>query len=107
MQVRFGRLAGSMVVGGTVALVAAASVAFGSTPPVRDVVLPPVVVTATPVVGNKAQPHPEIMAAIHSLQAARDHLEHASHDFNGHRVDAIAAIDGALKQLRICMQYDR
>jgi hypothetical protein len=107
MQARFGRLAGSMIVGSTVALVGAASVAFGSTPPVRDVVLAPVVVTATPVVRHKGEPHPEIMAAIRSLQAARDHLDHAAHDFNGHRVDAIAAIDAALKQLHICMQYDR
>lgn len=108
MQVRFGRLAGSLIVGGTVALAAAASVAFGSTPPVRDaVVLPPVVVTATPVVRHKGEPHPEIRDAIRALQNARDHLDHAAHDFHGHRVDAIGAIDAALKQLRICMDYDR
>lgn len=107
MQARLGRLVGSMVVGSTVALVAAASVAFGSTPPVRDVVLPPVVVTATPVVRRKAEPHPEIRDAIRALQNARDHLDHAAHDFHGHRVDAIAAIDAALKQLRVCMEFDR
>lgn len=107
MQARFGRLAGSMIVGSTVALVAAASVAFGSTPPVRDVVLPPVVVTATPVVRHKGEPHPEIMSAIRALQAARDHLEHAAHDYHGHRVEAIGAIDAALKQLHVCMEFDR
>jgi hypothetical protein len=107
MQVRFGRLAGSLVVGGTVALAAATSVAFGSTPPVRDVVLPPVIVTATPAVRHKAEPHPEIRDAMRALQAARDHLEHAAHDFHGHRVDAIAAIDAAMRQLRICMDFDR
>ena len=49
--------------------------------------------------------HPEIDDALHSLHKAKDHLEHASHDFGGHRVDAIRAIDEADRQLRICMQY--
>jgi hypothetical protein len=51
-------------------------------------------------------PHPEIQAAIDSLQHARDHLHEARHDFGGHREDAIKAIDGALHQLNICMRYD-
>jgi hypothetical protein len=49
--------------------------------------------------------HPEIEDALRALHAAKSHLEHASHDFNGHRVDAIRAIDEADRQLRICMQY--
>jgi len=53
------------------------------------------------------EPHPEIREAIASLQRARDHLDHAAHDFGGHRVDAIHAIDEALAQLRICLKYDR
>jgi hypothetical protein len=64
------------------------------------------VVTLAPVVVTAHEPHPEIMAAIHSLEHAKDHLEHAAHDFNGHRVDAIHAIDAALNQLHICLQYD-
>ena len=53
------------------------------------------------------EPHPEIRDAIASLQRARDHLQHAEHDFGGHRVEAIQAIDQAIAQLRICMKYDR
>ena len=103
MQVRLGR---SMAVMGAVATIAAASVAFASNPPARAaVVLPPVVVTAT--VAHKGEPHPEIWAAIHSLEHAKEHLEHAAHDFHGHRVEAIAAIDGALHQLHDCLEYDR
>jgi hypothetical protein len=49
--------------------------------------------------------HPEIEDALRALHAAKSHLEHASHDFNGHRADAIRAIDEADRQLRICMQY--
>ncbi len=51
--------------------------------------------------------HPEIRAAIRALQNAQDHLEHAAHDFGGHRVDAMRAIGEATRQLQICEQYDR
>jgi hypothetical protein len=38
---------------------------------------------------------------------AKDHLEHAAHDFGGHRVDAIHAVDNAITQLKIALQYDK
>ena len=50
--------------------------------------------------------HPEIHAAIESLEHAKQHLNEAKHDFQGHRVEAIRAIDAALEQLRICEKYD-
>ena len=50
--------------------------------------------------------HPEIRAALRALDNAKEHLEHAAHDFHGHRVDAIRAIDEAHHQLEICMQYE-
>jgi len=49
--------------------------------------------------------HPEIERALSALANAKDHLNHAAHDFGGHRVDAIRAIDEADRQLRICLQY--
>ena len=49
--------------------------------------------------------HPRIHAAIDSLREARDELFHAPHDFGGHKSAAISAIDGAIEQLRICLQY--
>lgn len=52
------------------------------------------------------QDHPEIREAIGSLQHAREHLNHAAHDYHGHRVDAIHAIDNAIHQLEICLKYD-
>jgi hypothetical protein len=67
-------------------------------PPVPS--LPPVVVTA-----QRRGPHPEIEAAIASLQQTKSDLEKASHDFGGHRVNAIANVDNALKELRICLTY--
>lgn len=54
-----------------------------------------------------AAPHPEIRNAIAALRNARNHLDHASHDFGGHRVDAIHAIDAAIEQLQTCMRYDK
>ncbi|MGD0513558.1 MAG: hypothetical protein ABSA29_09675 [Terriglobales bacterium] len=55
----------------------------------------------SPAYGN----HPQIEDALRALKAAREHLQQAAHDFGGHRVDAIKAIDEADRQLRICMQY--
>ena len=51
--------------------------------------------------------HPKIREAIASLRASREDLEHAAHDFGGHRVDAMHAIDEAIKQLEICLKYDK
>ena len=51
--------------------------------------------------------HPKIREAIAALRAAREDLEHAAHDFGGHRVDAIHEVDEAIKQLEICLKYDK
>ena len=51
--------------------------------------------------------HPEIREALASLRRAKEHLEHASHDFSGHRADAVRATDEAIRQLEICLKFDR
>jgi hypothetical protein len=53
-----------------------------------------------------AEPHPKIRAAIRALQAAKADLQAAAHDFKGHRVDAIKAIDAAIVQLNLALQAD-
>jgi hypothetical protein len=53
------------------------------------------------------EPHPHIRSAITELVSARAELKNAAHDFGGHRVEAIRAIDGALKQLRLAQQFDK
>lgn len=53
------------------------------------------------------EPHPEIREAIASLRRAKDHLEHAAHDFGGHRVEAIKATDEAIRQLQDCLKFDK
>lgn len=49
--------------------------------------------------------HPKISEAIRALDAAKDDLNHAAHDFGGHRVDALHACDNAIAQLRTCLNY--
>jgi hypothetical protein len=51
--------------------------------------------------------HPHIRAAIHELQEARNDLEHADHDFGGHRKEAMEAIDVAIRQLKQALEYDK
>jgi hypothetical protein len=62
---------------------------------------------AAPAKPRAAEPHPEIRAAINSLRHAKEHLEHASHDFGGHRVEAVKACDAALEQLQQALQFDK
>jgi hypothetical protein len=56
---------------------------------------------------ERREPHPEIRKAIAALQRAKSDLQHADHDFGGHRVNAIAACDRAIEQLRLALQYDK
>jgi hypothetical protein len=51
--------------------------------------------------------HPKIHEALSALRVSREDLEHAAHDFGGHRVEAMRAIDEAIKQLEICLKYDK
>lgn len=53
------------------------------------------------------EPHPHIRSAIVELEAARNELKTAAHDFGGHRADAMNAIDGALRQLRLAQKFDK
>ncbi|HEY4742835.1 MAG TPA: hypothetical protein VIH76_19725 [Candidatus Acidoferrales bacterium] len=51
--------------------------------------------------------HPEIHDALEALRRARAHMDHAAHDFGGHKVEALRATDEAIRQLEICLQYDK
>jgi hypothetical protein len=50
--------------------------------------------------------HPNIRRALDALRAARNDLEHADHDFGGHRVEAMEAIDRAIEQLGVALRFD-
>jgi hypothetical protein len=51
--------------------------------------------------------HPMIRRAIRALEKAKYDLQHAAHDFGGHRDEAIEACDNAIKQLQLALQYDK
>jgi hypothetical protein len=65
--------------------------------------------TTPPASGSTAhtERHPEIRRAIRALEAAKKDMQAAAHDFGGHRVDAIAACDNAITQLKLALQYDK
>ncbi|OLB26383.1 MAG: hypothetical protein DMG41_29500 [Acidobacteria bacterium] len=62
---------------------------------------------ATPSAGTPAEPHPQIREALAALRQAKEHMEHAAHDFGGHRVEALKATDEAIRQLEMCLKYDK
>jgi hypothetical protein len=62
----------------------------------------PAAAAATP-----AEQHPEIHDALAALRNAKGHLEHAAHDFGGHRAEALKATEEAIHQLEICLKYDK
>jgi hypothetical protein len=49
--------------------------------------------------------HIAIRGAIMALERAKTELQAASHDFGGHREEAIAACDNAIAQLKLALQY--
>ena len=54
--------------------------------------------------GGKHERHPHIRAAIHELREAGKEMKEAAHDFGGHREEALKATDGAIEQLKICLE---
>src|SRR5581483_11001154 len=49
--------------------------------------------------GNSYAPHPLIDRAISALESARTDLQNAAHDYCGHRVEALDAVNAALGRL--------
>lgn len=62
---------------------------------------------ATPTAATPAEPHPQIREALEALRRAKPHMEHAAHDFGGHRVEALKATDEAIRQLELCLKFDK
>lgn len=63
----------------------------------------------TPIVTRTTRPeaHPRIRSAIHALEGAKAELQKAPHDFGGHRADAVLAVDKAIEQLKLALEYDK
>jgi anion-transporting ArsA/GET3 family ATPase len=56
---------------------------------------------------EKAEKHPEIHAAIRHLQEAKNNLEHAAHDFGGHRAAALKHVNEALEECHAALAFDK
>ena len=56
---------------------------------------------------EKNERHPHIRRALRELREAKKEMKTAAHDFGGHRVEAIEAVDAAIKQLEIALKYDK
>jgi hypothetical protein len=82
----------------------AASAAFASPAPAAQVMAVTQQATAA---RARRERHPEIRNAIAALERAKKDMQNASHDFGGHRADALAACDRAIEQLKLALQYDK
>ena len=54
-----------------------------------------------------AERHPNIYRAINALGAAEGDLQNAAHDYCGHRVEALGAVQNVLSQLKLAIQCDK
>jgi hypothetical protein len=86
---------------------AALALIFTLTFPAGAPAAPPAAKGAVTTAQPAPPPHPEIHAAINSLEHARMHLKEARHDFGGHREEALRATDEAIRQLKICLEFDK
>jgi hypothetical protein len=58
-------------------------------------------------IAEAQEKHPEIHDAIAALEKAKNYMQHAAHDFGGHREQALKDCDAAIKQLREALKYDK
>jgi hypothetical protein len=77
---------------------------FAQNPPPADAPAAPAIV---PVAVVHHEHHQEIHKAMRKLRGAKLDLEKASHDYGGHKVKAIAAIDAALQELKEALAFDK
>ncbi len=72
---------------------------------------PPVKRQSTPSILSSAgltpEKHPLIRQAMSALQAARRDLNSTTHEYCGHRVDALEAVNRALTQLKLALECDK
>jgi hypothetical protein len=51
--------------------------------------------------------HPNIHKALNALTHARNALQDAAHDYDGHRAQALKSVDDAIAQCNICLTLDK
>ena len=66
--------------------------------------------TGAPATGpakHEQERHPEIRRALEGLREAKRALEHADHDFDGHRVAALKDVDEGIKECEEALKADK
>lgn len=64
--------------------------------------------TTTPTVRpNRQERHPELRAALRSLEAARDALQRGAHDYKGKRADALRDTNKAIQEVQQAIAQDQ
>jgi len=62
---------------------------------------------AAPAPAMHRERHPEMRRALRELQAAKRDLEHAAHDFNGHRAAALNHTNEAISEVEAGLKSDQ
>jgi hypothetical protein len=55
----------------------------------------------------KGERHPEMRHALHALERAKGDLEHAAHDYGGHRAKALELTEQAIQEVKAGLAYDK
>ena len=66
-----------------------------------------VISAPTPANPQPRERHPQIWGAIRNLEAAREYMRSARHDFCGHRERALEDTDRAVRQMREAAACER
>ena len=64
-------------------------------------------ITSVASIAEAQERHPEIRRAIAALERAKDYMQHAAHDFGGHRAEALEDCERAIRQLQLALQFDK
>jgi hypothetical protein len=63
-----------------------------------------VLLAAGPQASVPVTKHPRLHFALHELREARRELKEAAHDFGGHRLKALEAVEAAIVQVKKCLE---
>jgi hypothetical protein len=80
---------------------------YAQTPPPAEAPAVAAPATVKPAHHAQGEHHPELHKALRKLKAAKEDLEKASHDYGGHRVKAIAAVDAAIEEVKAALEFDK
>ena len=75
--------------------------------PTRSQAEPPYYYPGRPHIEAGVEHHPHLHRVIEELEGARHEIMESGHDFGGHKEEAVRALDAAITQLRLAIQYDR